>query len=195
MPACSRFCPYIFVHPATTNDVLSAFLSPYPASPLQKTGYHLNVVTIRKLAFTSDAFEFADQLIEKWFPTKDLGDKEGLFVVVTSAKEGALVGGPSFTKAVGDALVDSLVSENVPILAGEEKFNEAVLSSVRRVEAKLEGRADPGAPVRQQSQAGSNFKTREETDAKRNQFSGVVLGLLVIAFVVPMIQFLAYTNK
>ncbi len=42
-------------------------------------------------------------------------------------------------QAVGDDLIDSVVSESIPILTEEEKFNEAVSSIVRRVEAKLTG--------------------------------------------------------
>ena len=42
-------------------------------------------------------------------------------------------------QAVGDSLVDSVVSDNIPIFTEEEKFNEAVSSIVKRVEAKLTG--------------------------------------------------------
>ena len=44
-----------------------------------------------------------------------------------------------FSQAVGDSLVDSVVSDNIPIFTEEEKFNEAVSSIVKRVEAKLTG--------------------------------------------------------
>ena len=47
-----------------------------------------------------------------------------------------LLGAP---QAVGDSLVDSVVSDNIPIFTEEEKFNEAVSSIVKRVEAKLTG--------------------------------------------------------
>ena len=40
---------------------------------------------------------------------------------------------------MGDSLVDSVVSDNIPIFTEEEKFNEAVSSIVKRVEAKLTG--------------------------------------------------------
>lgn len=44
-------------------------------------------------------------------------------------------------QAIGDNLVDSVVSDNIPIFTEEEKFNEAVSSIVKRVEAKLTGAA------------------------------------------------------
>lgn len=49
-------------------------------------------------------------------------------------------------QAVGDDLVDSVVSESIPILTEEEKFNEAVSSIVRRVEARLTGAQPEDSP-------------------------------------------------
>ena len=43
-------------------------------------------------------------------------------------------------QALGDPLIDSVVSENIPILTADEKFNETVSSIVRRVEAVLTGK-------------------------------------------------------
>jgi hypothetical protein len=40
---------------------------------------------------------------------------------------------------VGEDLIDSVVSDNIPILTEQEKFNETVSSIVKRVEAKLTG--------------------------------------------------------
>ena len=51
-------------------------------------------------------------------------------------------------QAIGDDLIDSIVGENIPILTGEEKYNETVTSSVSRVVAKLTGKEDPGPPFR-----------------------------------------------
>jgi hypothetical protein len=36
------------------------------------------------------------------------------------------------------------------------------------------------------------YKTKEETNEKREIFSNVVIGLLVISFVVPMVQYFGY---
>mmetsp|Transcript_8073 Transcript_8073/g.26832 ORF Transcript_8073/g.26832 Transcript_8073/m.26832 type:complete len:282 (-) Transcript_8073:910-1755(-) len=158
------------------------------------TGYRVEVVTLRKLVFQSDVFAFADKLIETWYPTAELGDKKAVFVLVKGSKEAGLVGGPSFNKFIDFDLVDSIVNDNVAILANEEKFNEAVSSSVKRIEAKLKGETDPGPPVRFEAKKGSNFKTKEETSNKRDVFANVVIGLLVISFIVPMIQYFGYVS-
>ncbi|KAK4389198.1 hypothetical protein Sango_2256800 [Sesamum angolense] len=143
----------------------------------------------------ADAFEYADQVLERWYPTVEEGNKKGIVVLITSQKEGAVTGGPEFIQAVGDSVLDGTVSENLPVLATEEKYNEAVFSSAKRLVAAIDGLPDPGGPQAKDNKRESNFKTREETDEKRGQFTLVVGGLLVIAFVVPMAQYYAYVSK
>lgn len=157
--------------------------------------FHINFITVRKLTSKADAFEFADQLLEKWYPTVEDGDNKGIVVLVTSQKEGAITGGPSFVKAVGENILDATVSENLPVLATEEKYNEAIYTSAKRLAAAIDGLPDPGGPQFKDNKRESNFKTKEETDEKRGQFSLVVGGLLVIAFVVPMAQYYAYVSR
>lgn len=62
----------------------------------------------------ADAFEYADQVLEKWYPTVEEGSNKGIVVLITSQKEGAVTGGPDFVKAVGDKILDATVSENLP---------------------------------------------------------------------------------
>jgi hypothetical protein len=47
-------------------------------------------------------------------------------------------------QAVGDDLIDSVSGDNIPIFAEEERYNQAVLSSVERLEAQLNGNPVPG---------------------------------------------------
>ena len=51
----------------------------------------------------------------------------------------------SDAQAVGDELIDSIISENIPTLTEAEKFNEALTSCVARIEAKLTGTSQPSA--------------------------------------------------
>lgn len=160
-----------------------------------RKNFHINFVTVRKLTSKADAFEYADQVLEKWYPTIEEGSNKGIVVLVTSQKEGAVTGGPDFIKAVGDTILDATVSENLPVLATDEKYNEAVFSSAKRLVAAIDGLPDPGGPAAKENKRESNFKTKEETEEKRGQFTLVVGGLLVIAFVVPMAQYYAYVSK
>ncbi|GMG99693.1 hypothetical protein Nepgr_001533 [Nepenthes gracilis] len=160
-----------------------------------RKNFHINFVTVRKLTSKADAFEYADQVLERWYPSVEEGDNKGIVVLVTSQKEGAITGGPSFVKAVGENVLDATVSENLPVLATDEKYNEAVYSTANRLVAAIDGLPDPGGPQLKDNKRESNFKTREETEEKRGQFSLVVGGLLVIAFVVPMAQYYAYVSR
>ncbi|KAF3600920.1 hypothetical protein F2Q69_00036320 [Brassica cretica] len=180
----------------------------------------LNFITVRKLTSKADAFEYADQVLEKWYPSIEEGNNKGIVVLITSQKEGAITGGPAFIEAVGEKILDATVSENLPgtvssrsgieyaallefqyraaetkVLATDEKYNEAIYSSAKRLVAAIDGLPDPGGPEVKDNKRESNFKTKEETEEKRGQFSLVVGGLLVIAFVVPMAQYYAYVSK
>ncbi|MQL72440.1 hypothetical protein Taro_004747 [Colocasia esculenta] len=160
-----------------------------------RKGLSINFITVRKLTSKADAFEYADQVLEKWYPSLEEGNNKGIVVLVTSQKEGAITGGPKFIQSVGESVLDSTVSENLPVLATDEKYNEAVFSSAKRLVAAIDGLPDPGGPSFKDNKRESNFKTKEETEEKRGQFSLVVGGLLVIAFVVPMAQYYAYVSK
>lgn len=62
----------------------------------------------------ADAFEYADQVLERWYPSIEEGGNKGIVVLVTSQKEGAVTGGPAFVQAVGENILDATVSENLP---------------------------------------------------------------------------------
>lgn len=83
-------------------------------------------------------------MIERWYPTVEQGTNKGVLLIVTAAREGALTGGPNFLKAVGDSLIDSIISDDIPILTEKEKFNETVLETAKRIEAVIKGEEDPG---------------------------------------------------
>ena len=63
---------------------------------------------------------------------------------------------------------------------------------MKRISAVLEGKEDPGPPTRFEKNKAATYKTKEETNEKRDIFSNVVIGLLVISFVVPMVQYFGY---
>lgn len=159
-----------------------------------QTGYRISVVTVRKLEFETDAFAFADKVLENWYTAAE-GEDKGLVLVVTSSKEGAVTGGPGFVSAVGEELVDAIISENIPIFSEEEKYNAAVLSTVERLEAKLSGKPVPAGPKRNDANRERTYRTREETDKSKNVTTTVVVSLLLIAVIVPMLQYYGYTAK
>ena len=63
-------------------------------------------------------------------------------------------------QAVGDDLVDSIISDNIPVLSEQEKFNETAISSVQRIAAKLRGETVPEAPKRADTSRQRTYKTK-----------------------------------
>ncbi|CAI5952581.1 unnamed protein product [Closterium sp. NIES-65] len=112
----------------------------------ERTGFHIDAVTLRKIAGKGDVFELADRILESWYPTVEEGDKRGVVLLVTSQKEGAVAGGPTFIETIGDEVFEGIVSENLPVLATEERYNEAMYSTTKRLVARINGEPDiPGS--------------------------------------------------
>lgn len=76
--------------------------------------WNLHVLGNACLQSKADAFEYADQVLERWYPTVEEGNNKGIVVLVTSQKEGAATGGPAFVQAVGENILDATVAENLP---------------------------------------------------------------------------------
>jgi uncharacterized protein len=158
------------------------------------TGYRLEVMTLRKLEFETDAFAFADKILNNWYDKNEL-DTKGLLLVMTAGKEGAVSGGGKFMNAVGEELLDSIVSDQVPIYTEQEKYNLTVESVVDRLSAQLQGKEVPDGPMREDNTRRRTFRTKEETQKSKNITSTVVVSLLLIACVVPMLQYYGYVAK
>ncbi|MEW5301969.1 MAG: hypothetical protein WDW38_008597 [Sanguina aurantia] len=160
-----------------------------------QTGLRLEVVTVRKLEFETDAFVYADKVLAGWYPTPEELNNKGMLLVVTANKEGAVTGGPAFTKAIGEELVDSIITDNIPIFTEEEKYNLTITSSIERLEARMLGTPVPEGPKRADTTRQRSYKTKEESDAKKPVYTAVVATLLLIAVVVPMLQYYGYTAR
>lgn len=160
-----------------------------------ETGYRVTAVTVRKLEFEPDTYVFADKVLENWYPTAEAGDNKGVLLVVTAGKEGTVTGGKAFMNALGEDLVESIVTDNIPIFTEQEKYNQTVTSVLDRVDAKLKGLTVPEAPKRDEANRGRTYKTKEEVDKSKTVTSTVVVTLLIIAVVVPMLQYYGYTAR
>jgi uncharacterized membrane protein YgcG len=146
------------------------------------------------VAYVKDTDESREDAAHKE-GVEELLNNKGIVLLVTTQKEGAVTGGPAFTQAVGDKILEAVTAENLPVLATDEKYNEAIYSTAKRLVAAIDGLEDTGGPTFKENKRESNFKSKQETESKRGQFSLVVGGLLVIAFVVPMAQYYAYVSK
>lgn len=98
-------------------------------------------------------------------------------------------------QAVSEDLIDSIVTDNIPIFTEEEKYNATVLTSLDRIEAAIQGKPIPEAPQRADTTRQRTYKTKAETDRAKSVTGTVVGALLLIAVVVPMLQYYGYTAK
>ncbi|KAL5073851.1 hypothetical protein RYX36_012835, partial [Vicia faba] len=150
-----------------------------------RKNFHINFITLRKLTSKADAFEFADQILERWYPSVEEGNEKGVVVLVTSQKEGAVTGRPAFVQAFGEKILDATVSENLPVLATDEKHNEAIYSTAKRLVAAIDRLPDPGGPLVKDNNNNtikdprsasvsktSNISEESETDREESDFIG-----------------------
>jgi len=159
----------------------------------ERTGFDIDVATVRKLE-ADDPQSYAEKVFGKIHGAS--GDKAGLLLIVGRNGEAALVGGDSFNAAIGEELIDSITADTVPLLAADEKYNEAVFTALKRLTAKLDGKEVPLGPQREVKPAETRtYKTKEEVDKNRKVTTTAVTVLLIISFVVPMLQYFGYTNR
>jgi len=109
-----------------------------------KTGDTLRVVVLRRLEFENDPEVFADKLLDLWYGG-DIDDK-GILLVLTGMEDGALVGGEKFMSRFDPDLTESIVADTIPYWSRQDKPNRAVLASLERIMAAIDGKEDPGPP-------------------------------------------------
>jgi len=156
-------------------------------------GYKLDVVTVRKLEESPDADTLASKMLDKW-SNKDKSNSAVLVLVVKNSEVG-LAAGDNFVKALGEDKAASIAQETVGYFANQGRPNQGVSEGVKRINAILTGDTDPGAPEIKEYRKERTYKTKEETDVARGASYQVVGALLLIAFVVPMLQYAGYVQK
>ncbi|GLT78974.1 hypothetical protein SLA2020_504890 [Shorea laevis] len=70
----------------------------------------------------ANAFEYADQVLEHWYPIIEEGNNKGIGVPVTSQKEGAVTDGTAFIRPVGKNIPDASISDNLPGMYALQQF-------------------------------------------------------------------------
>jgi len=156
-------------------------------------GFKLNVVTVRKLEDSPDADTLAEKMLEKW-SANDKSNSAVLTLVVKNSEVG-FAAGENFIKALGEDNAGSITQSTVGYFASEGRPNQGVSEGVRRINAILNGEADPGPPEIKEERRERTYKTKEEVDRSKGASIQVVGALLLIAFVVPMLQYAGYVQK
>ena len=95
---------------------------------------------------------------------------------------------------MSDEIAQSVASETllVPLRQGD-KYNQALTDASNRIVSVLSGQPDPGPPeLKEEIQVGGTFTKAEDTDT--NSATILVVGLLIVATVVPMVTYYMYVR-
>ncbi len=157
------------------------------------TGYEVRLVAVRRLDYGETIDSFAEQLFATWFPTAAAQAHQVLLVLDTLTNDSALRAGEAVTTRLAADVATSIAQETllVPIRQAG-KYNQAFLDASDRLATVLLGGPDPGAPQVADLNIEATFASAEETDSKS---AGLwVIGLLIVATVVPMVTYFAYVG-
>ena len=145
------------------------------------------LVTVSRLDYGLSLSGFGDGLLDRWAQDSKLTDRPLLiFLEETKSKQATVVAADELLEQLPESLLRSTgrTTMSQPLRDGD-RFRQATLDGVSRIEVVLNGGEDPGPPVQlERSSIPSNVPTVEETE-NSNAFTWVVV-LLVVGTIVPM---------
>jgi len=163
----------------------------------QQTGNEVRFVTIHRLDYGVTIQSFAEQLLERWFPTPEARSNQTLIVLDDVTNNIGVAKGKEAAIVLDDTFMESVVGETMktPLLQGNQ-YNQAFVGATDRMVAVLSGEPDPGPPEKYDDTVDTerNFATAEETDATRGSSTTLVIVLLVAATVIPMATYYWYVS-
>jgi uncharacterized protein len=163
----------------------------------KQTGKEVRFVTIHRLDYGDTIQSFTDKVFKKWFPTEELQANNVLVVLDNVTNTIGIQAGSAVKSTLTDEIATSVVAQTMqaPLQSGN-KYNQAVSDAADRLVPILSGQADPGPPkVIETPEVGRTYLKAEETDANRTNFLVIVIGLLIIATVIPMATWWWYQNQ
>lgn len=145
------------------------------------------LVTVRRLDYGLSLPAFGEELLGRWETETRQTDRPLLiFLEESQSKQAAVVASPELLEQLPESLLRSTgrTTMSQPLRDGD-RFRQATLDGVERIETVLNGGEDPGPPVQMERVAlPTNVPTAEETQDS-NAFTWVVV-LLVVGTIVPM---------
>ena len=163
----------------------------------KQTNKELRFVTIHRLDYGDTIQTFTDKLFKKWFATDAEQANQTLIILDNVTNTIGIQTGTDVKSTLTDAIATSIITETMqaPLRSGN-KYNQAFIDGADRLVAVLSGKADPGPPVIVSTpEVGRTYLKAEETEANRTNFLVVVIGLLIIATVIPMATWWWYQNQ
>ena len=163
----------------------------------KQTGKEVRFVTIHRLDYGDTIQTFTDKLFKKWFPTADEQASQTLITLDNVTNTIGIRTGSEIAPLLTPAIASSLITETMqaPLRSGN-KYNQAFIDGANRLVPVLSGQPDPGPPIVVSTpEVGRTYLKAEETEANRTNFLVIVIGLLIIATVIPMATWWWYQNQ
>jgi uncharacterized protein len=158
------------------------------------TGNEVRMVVLRRLDYDQTIDSFSDELFQTWFPTAEAQSNQTLIVLDTLTNNVALRRGEKVKTLLDDPKATSVVDETIKsVLKQGNKYNQALLAGSDRLTAILSGQEDPGPiQIAETLNIEGTFAQAEET--KKGSATLWVIGLLVLATVIPMATYFFYVG-
>jgi uncharacterized protein len=150
---------------------------------LEQDHINANLVTLRRLDYGVDLDGFANDLLQRWLA----GDDGSLLVVVeTATNSAAIKADAGVQQRLPESLLESTAEETMALpLRDGDRYRQAVVDGLTRLETVLAGGEDPGPPLVAETQVlVSNVPTKEET-AESKAWVWITV-LMVLGTLVPM---------
>ena len=142
------------------------------------------LITLRRLDYGISLNSFGEELLETW--SSPSGNPLLLMLIETQNKRSAVVADQKLEEQLPSSLLTSTARTTMsqPLRDGD-RYRQASLDGISRLEVVLSGGADPGPPVEvERTTLPTNIPTAEETK-ESNAFTWVIV-LLVVGTIVPM---------
>jgi uncharacterized protein len=163
----------------------------------KQTGKEVRFVTIHRLDYGDTIQTFTDKLFKKWFPTDAEQANQALIVLDNVTNTIGIQTGAEVKSTLTDPIATSITDETMQApLRNGNKYNQAFSDGADRLAVVLSGKPDPGPPVVISTpEVGRTYLKAEETEANRTNFLVIVIGLLIVATVIPMATWWWYQNQ
>ncbi|MFN9629969.1 MAG: photosystem II repair protein Psb32 [Cyanobacteriota bacterium] len=148
------------------------------------------VITVGRLDDDINLRQLGDDLVARWEAPGVASEGSGqpllLLLIDAQTRSTAVVASPGLTGRLPAELLTSTADTTMAYpLRSADRYRQAVLDAVNRLDVVLHGGEDPGEPILEEAPAlASNIPSKEETESS-HAFTWVVV-LLVIGTVVPM---------
>ena len=156
------------------------------------------LITVTRLDYGLSLDDLGTQLIDRW---QEQAGADGtsplpllLVLIDSQTKSAAVVASATLERQLPAALLRSTAQATMaqPLRQGD-RYRQASLDALNRLEPVLQGAEDPGPPVEvEDAPAISNIPSREET-RNGNGFTWVVV-LLVVGSIVPMLTWWVFSR-